>query len=70
MKVEEALLAIIARIEGRFDDGYLLSFGPLSIDTLADIKRLAKAGLDLEEWIMNQQVDASTTNRSGGNSGR
>lgn len=53
--MEEALHAIIARIDGEFDNEHLVSFGPLWPDTLADVKRLARAGLELETWIMDQK---------------
>jgi hypothetical protein len=53
--MEEALLAIIARIDGEFDNQHLESFGALLPDTLADVKRLAQSGLVLEDWIMRQK---------------
>lgn len=40
-----ALEAIICRIEGKYDAPELLSFGPLSIDTLADCKVIAVRAL-------------------------
>lgn len=55
--MEEALRAIIARIEGRFDDEHLVSFGPLVPDLGQDVKRLAQAGLELEGWILDQVGD-------------
>jgi hypothetical protein len=55
--MEEALLAIIARIDGVWDDQHLQSFGALLPDTLADVKRLAQASLDLEQWIMDQRAE-------------
>ena len=54
--MEEALYAILARINGEWDNPHLVSFGPMLTDTLMDVKRLAQAGLDLEEWIMEQRT--------------
>lgn len=42
---ETALKAILARLDGRFDDPALMSFGPLHTDSSADIARFARAGL-------------------------
>jgi hypothetical protein len=44
-KYERALLAIVARINGVYDDPYLVEFGPLLADTEADVLRIAIAAL-------------------------
>ena len=42
---ETALQAIIARVDGRFDDPALLAFGPLSTDAAQDCKAIAASAL-------------------------
>lgn len=42
--MESALLAIVARIEGRYDDPSLAAYGPLT-NTTNDIREIAKSAL-------------------------
>ncbi len=44
-----ALRAIIARIEGEWDQPDLVRAGPLDVDELVDIKRIAEKALELWE---------------------
>ena len=41
---QRALRAIVARVEGRFDDPALLAFGPLT-NTTNDVREIARRGL-------------------------
>lgn len=54
--MEEALIAIIARINGEWDNVYLLGFGPLSTDTLADIQFIAEQGMKGEASILEARA--------------
>ena len=50
---EQAIRAIIARIDGVFDDPDLLAFGPLHIDKMVDVKEISNAALicvEGREW--------------------
>lgn len=40
-----AIRAIVARINGEFDQSDLVEFGPLSTDTLADVLAIAQAAM-------------------------
>lgn len=39
------LVAIRARIQGKFDNPELVAFGPLTADTLVDVLRIAEEGI-------------------------
>ena len=47
-EAERGLETIIARIQGEWDNPYLLRYGPLSTDEIYDILIIAKAALKIE----------------------
>ena len=47
MTPEEALLAIIARVDGEWDNITLMEFGLLSANPLEDIREIVELGLGL-----------------------
>ena len=51
--MEEALLAIIALVNGEFDNPYLLGFGPLSVDFREQVKFIAEQGLKGEALVID-----------------
>jgi len=44
-KESKALAAIVARINGPWDDPHLAEFGPLSADALEDVLRIAESAI-------------------------
>ena len=41
-----ALKAIVARIDGVYDDPFLVAFGPLSVNRIQDIKEIAHRAIE------------------------
>jgi hypothetical protein len=61
--MEEALLAIIARINGEWDNPYLMGFGPFSVSGNLgdDIKFIAEQGIKGEVLIADCSGDLNGT---------
>lgn len=54
--MEEALTAILALVNGEFDDETLLRFGPLGTDFRENVKFIAEQGFVGEASIMDAHI--------------